>query len=128
MQIDIKSLQDPTTGSFSGDEWGEIDVRFTYCALSSLSLLGSLDAIDLKLAIQFIGKCQNFDGGYGSFPGAESHAGLVFCCVGSLAIVDALEYVDIDRLCWWLSERQLKCGGLNGRPEKLEDVNHDCLT
>jgi geranylgeranyl transferase type-2 subunit beta len=30
--------------------------------------------------------------------------------------------VDIDKLAWWLSERQLECGGLNGRPEKLEDV------
>ena len=28
-----------------------------------------------------------------------------------------------DKLAWWLSERQLEsCGGLNGRPEKLEDV------
>lgn len=25
-------------------------------------------------------------------------------------------------LGWWLSERQLPNGGLNGRPEKLEDV------
>jgi len=24
---------------------------------------------------------------------------------------------------WWLSERQLPNGGLNGRPEKLEDVS-----
>ena len=29
-------------GSFAGDEWGEIDTRFTYCALSCLSILGSL--------------------------------------------------------------------------------------
>lgn len=25
-------------------------------------------------------------------------------------------------LGWWLAERQLPCGGLNGRPEKKEDV------
>jgi len=23
---------------------------------------------------------------------------------------------------WWLAERQVKAGGLNGRPEKLPDV------
>jgi geranylgeranyl transferase type-2 subunit beta len=26
-------------GSFEGDEWGEVDTRFTYCALSCLSIL-----------------------------------------------------------------------------------------
>lgn len=27
-------------------------------------------------------------------------------------------------LGWWLAERQLPNGGLNGRPEKLEDVRY----
>lgn len=30
--------------------------------------------------------------------------------------------MDADRLGWWLCERQLPAGGLNGRPEKLPDV------
>jgi len=30
--------------------------------------------------------------------------------------------IDADRLGWWLCERQLPSGGLNGRPEKLPDV------
>ena len=30
--------------------------------------------------------------------------------------------MDADRLGWWLCERQLPSGGLNGRPEKLPDV------
>eukprot|EP00478_Filoreta_tenera_P001398 GABV01001420.1.p1 GENE.GABV01001420.1~~GABV01001420.1.p1 ORF type:complete len:189 (-),score=49.57 GABV01001420.1:326-844(-) len=55
-------------------------------------------------------------------PGAESHAGQIFCCVGALAIADALDQVDTQLLGWWLAERQLPCGGLNGRPEKKEDV------
>lgn len=40
-----------------------------------------------------------------------------------------MDEVDQPTLCWWLSERQLPNGGLNGRPEKLEDVSfstHDC--
>ena len=37
----VASLQQPD-GSFAGDEWGEIDTRFTYCALSTLSLLGTI--------------------------------------------------------------------------------------
>jgi len=71
---------------------------------------------------------------------------LVFCCVGALAIAGALHHVssvwlilsslprvssrlvlyqvDAELLGWWLCERQLPNGGLNGRPEKLEDVTH----
>lgn len=33
-----------------------------------------------------------------------------------------LHELDADKLAWWLSERQLPSGGLNGRPEKLPDV------
>lgn len=62
-------------GSFKGDEWGEIDTRFSYCALACLSLLNRLNAIDLDKAVAFIDSCRNFDGGYGSVPGAESHSG-----------------------------------------------------
>ena len=35
-------------GSFSGDEWGEVDTRFSYCALCTASLLGRLDAINVR--------------------------------------------------------------------------------
>ena len=44
-------------------------------------------------------------------------------CVAALAILDRLDEVDVDTLAWWLAERQLPNGGLNGRPEKLEDVS-----
>lgn len=47
----------------------------------------------------------------------------VTVCVAALAILDRLEEIDQPTLCWWLSERQLPNGGLNGRPEKLEDVS-----
>ncbi|RGB39728.1 terpenoid cyclases/protein prenyltransferase alpha-alpha toroid [Rhizophagus diaphanus] len=118
----VASCQDRDTGAFTGDEWGEIDTRFSYCALSCLSLLKRLDAINIPKAVEFIMLCKNFDGGFGVSPGAESHAGQIFCCVGALAIVNSLHLVDADLLGWWLCERQLKNGGLNGRPEKLEDV------
>lgn len=133
--LDIKSLQ-TSDGCFVGDEYGETDTRFTYCAVSCASLLGGLDQLNTTAAISYLEACRNPDGyeqtydrGFGSVPGAESHAGqsifvadLVFCCVGALDILDALHLVDADKLGWWLCERQLPCGGFNGRPEKLEDV------
>jgi geranylgeranyl transferase type-2 subunit beta len=117
----VSSLQ-KDDGSFAGDEWGEIDTRFSYIALNCLSLLGRLDAMDVDKAVAFILKCVNFDGGFGVIPGAESHAGQTFCCVGALAIAGKLDSVDLDLLGWWLCERQLPNGGLNGRPQKLPDV------
>lgn len=48
----------------------------------------------------------------------------VWTCVAALAILDRLDVVETDTLCWWLCERQLPNGGLNGRPEKLEDASH----
>merc|ERR1719454_724110 len=41
----VKSLQQED-GSFWGDKWGEVDNRFSFCALATLALLGRLDAVD----------------------------------------------------------------------------------
>lgn len=105
--------------------------------------------MDVENAVSYIRQCRNFDGGYGATAGAESHAAqggqryitslcaprklirrlvhcllfLVFVCVAALAILDRLNEIDSEMLCWWLSERQLPNGGLNGRPEKLPDVS-----
>ena len=124
----IASLQQPD-GSFAGDEWGEVDTRFSYCALSALSILGVLPekndpngVIDLGKAAQYVASCRNLDGGFGCVPGAESHAGQIFCCVGALSIAHSLDLIDVDLLSWWLAERQCDSGGLNGRPEKQADV------
>jgi geranylgeranyl transferase type-2 subunit beta len=160
-------LQHPS-GIFAGDEFGEVDTRFTYIAVNALSTLGRLhdsgkllssslrrfiisllhnltntpSGIDIEKIISYTRQCKNFDGGYGNVIGAESHAGqgrlrpssnplpksvahitmLVFVCTATLAILDRLDEVDEDMLSWWLAERQLPNGGLNGRPEKLEDV------
>ena len=120
--VDIANLQDKSTGTFAGDEWGETDTRFLYGALLALSLLHLTTLVDVNKAVTYVQACANFDGGYGVCPGAESHAGQVLTCVGALSIAGRLDLIDKDRLAGWLSERQLENGGLNGRPEKLEDV------
>lgn len=47
----------------------------------------------------------------------------MWVCTAALAILDRLDVVDVPTLGWWLAERQLPNGGMNGRPEKLEDVH-----
>lgn len=126
---DVASLQQPD-GSFAGDDWGEIDTRFTYCAFACLYLLDRISLIDIDAAVSYIVRCKNFDGGFGATPGSESHAGQVFTCVAALDIAGRLDLIDDDLLCWWLCERQTPSGGLNGRPEKLQDVCYSwwCLS
>ncbi|OAA53958.1 rab beta subunit [Niveomyces insectorum RCEF 264] len=118
----IANLQNRATGTFAGDEWGEEDTRFLYGALNALSLLHMLPLVDVDKAVEYVAACANFDGGYGSRPGAESHAGQIFTCLAALSIADRLDLADADKLGRWLSERQTSNGGLNGRPEKDEDV------
>jgi geranylgeranyl transferase type-2 subunit beta len=84
--------------------------------------MGLLHLVNVDKAVEYIQSCVNFDGGYGTSPGAETHSGQVFTCVSALAIAGRLDLVEHDKLAAWLSERQLKNGGLNGRPEKQEDV------
>ncbi|KAG7193772.1 uncharacterized protein KQ657_000464 [Scheffersomyces spartinae] len=117
----IKGLQLPN-GSFQGDRFGEVDTRFSYNAVSSLAILGELTKDVTEPALEFVLRCQNFDGGFGMVPGAESHAAQVFTCIGFLAITDNLHHIDVDKIGSWLSDRQVESGGLNGRPEKLPDV------
>lgn len=118
----IAGLQDRESGTFAGDEWGEKDTRFLFCAFNALALLDLLSLIDIEKAVSHIQACANFDGGFGIGPGAESHAAQIYTCLGALTIAGRLDLVDKDRLGAFLSERQLDEGGLNGRPEKLVDV------
>ncbi|KZC07223.1 Geranylgeranyl transferase type-2 subunit beta, partial [Dufourea novaeangliae] len=118
----IAAKRQQSDGSFTGDIWGEVDIRFSFCAVATLALMNQLDAIDVNKAVEYVMKCMNFDGGFGSKPGGESHAGMIYCSVGLLSITGCLNLVDADQLGWWLCERQLPSGGLNGRPEKLPDV------
>lgn len=121
----IKGLQQED-GSFFGDQWGEVDTRFSFCAVACLKLINAVELVDIDLATKFVLSCLNFDGGFGCVPGAESHAGQIYCCLGFLSLVHRLDQLDEssrNMLAWWLCERQLEqSGGLNGRPEKLPDV------
>ncbi len=93
----VASLQN-IDGSFKGDYSGEVDTRFSYCAASTLQLLGRIDLIDRVKARDFILRCWNSDGGFGGMPGAESHAAYVFTSVGTLKILSDLNFVNVAML------------------------------
>ncbi|MEQ2210325.1 hypothetical protein XENOCAPTIV_011886, partial [Xenoophorus captivus] len=103
----VKGLQ-REDGSFAGDKWGN----------QTLIYHGKMDTINVDKAVEFVLSCMNFDGGFGCRPGSESHAGQIYCCTGFLSLTGQLHQLNADLLGWWLCERQLPSGGLNGRPEK----------
>lgn len=88
----INSLQQ-ADGSFAGDQWLEIDTRFSYCAMLTLSILDSLDAVDVESSNEFVVSCQNFDGGYGCVPGAEVCLSFVVVLFNSAAFPDKLVHL-----------------------------------
>ncbi|KAJ2502503.1 Rab geranylgeranyltransferase [Coemansia sp. RSA 1972] len=120
----VLSLQQTESGItfVCGDEWGEHDTRFAFIALGVLSFFNTQDQLDTNGIVEYIRGAMNYDGGFGSKPGGESHGAQVYTCVAALALAGRLDIIDRDRLSGWLAERQLPCGGLNGRPQKLEDV------
>lgn len=97
-KADIHGLRKDGVAYFTGDRWGETDTRFTYCAVSALSLLQDLPSLDAPLSassassetpldgessrpttikegiVRWLAQCRNFDGGYGMTPAAETHA------------------------------------------------------
>ncbi|KAK6587960.1 Rab geranylgeranyl transferase beta prenyltransferase alpha alpha toroid fold [Cryptosporidium xiaoi] len=117
----ILSLQNED-GSFNSDGYLETDVRFVYCAVSSLTILNKLEKINVESTLLYLLRCHNDDGGFGCNPCSESHAAYTFCCTSSLVLLNSLDLIDTERLGIWLCERQLLCGGFNGRPEKAPDV------
>ncbi|KAF3282411.1 hypothetical protein TWF970_001817 [Orbilia oligospora] len=74
------------------------DPRFVYLAAAVQWLLrgeeGSLSRevrdIDVDQAVRYIQSCEAYDYGYGSRPGAESHAGHTFCAISALSLLDRL--------------------------------------
>ncbi|KAF3857950.1 hypothetical protein F7725_011151 [Dissostichus mawsoni] len=108
----IKGLQQED-GSFAGDKWGEIDTRFSFCAVATLALLvhdslsslpskGKMDKINVDKAVEFILSCMNFDGGFGCRPGSESHAGQIYCCAGFLSLTGQLHQLPDVCYSWWV--------------------------
>jgi geranylgeranyl transferase type-1 subunit beta len=74
----------------------EIDARFSYSAMVALQLLQpsgerlnkESSAIAWDDAQEFILKCwSRHEGGFGGLPHHESHGGMTFCCIASLALM-----------------------------------------
>eukprot|EP01135_Chromosphaera_perkinsii_P000698 Nk52_evm10s150 gene=Nk52_evmTU10s150 len=171
----VLSLYDEEGGFFVGDKWGGVDTRYCYCALQALHLLRAARrrkqrghvggggkereraslydygdeygiVLDREKIIGYLLDTMNVDGGFGSGKGCESHAGQIFCVLGSLCLLEKeqrandkkdkeewgeerlMEVLGSDGILLlrrWLCERQVKVesqGGMCGRVGKDADT------
>lgn len=51
-----------------------------------------MDAVDVQKAVSFVLKCYNHDGGFGTRPGSESHAGQVDIVIVSYIYNDGRKF------------------------------------
>ena len=120
----LRQLQRPD-GSFQAvvDIPSESDMRFLYCACAISYMLNDWRGVDQDLAVQYIQNCISHDGGIALLPFQEGHGGSTFCGTASLVLMNRLKDMPPlfrRNLIHWCVSRQV--GGMQGRPNKLEDT------
>ena len=115
-------------GTFQNHINGESDLRSTYCAMTTASVLNLIKWDDLsndpltKGVVENIKNCQTFEGGLGPEPYCEAHGGYSYCGIATLVLLNKLYEIDVNSFVRWLVSRQMiKEGGFNGRTNKLVD-------
>jgi protein farnesyltransferase subunit beta len=118
----LNSYRTSWPGAFQMHSCGESDLRATYCALIVADILNIIDDELTKGVVENIRLCQTVEGGLGPEPFCEAHGGYTFCGVASLILLNKLDVIDINKLLYWLTNRQMsKEGGFSGRTNKLVD-------
>lgn len=119
----LLKLKQPNGGFNTCLPVGENDTRGVYCALSVASLLNILTPELCENVVDYLVRCQTFEGGFGGSPQEdEAHGGYTFCAVASLLILDSIDKINVESLLNWCSSRQCdQEKGFNGRNNKLVD-------
>ena len=117
----LASLQSDSGSFHSSDVSGEEDMRFVYCAAVISWLVQDFSGgVDWGRCVEFIARCQSYEGGFAMFPGGEAHGGTTFCAVAALAIIITWrntqnesgcveymsDYINVARLQEWCIHRQ----------------------
>ena len=125
---DFISYHTAFPGTFQNHINGESDLRSTYCAMTTASVLNLINWNDIendpltKGVVQNIKNCQTFEGGLGPEPYCEAHGGYSYCGIATLVLLNKLYEIDVNSFIRWLVSRQMiKEGGFNGRTNKLVD-------
>ncbi|XP_050381338.1 protein farnesyltransferase subunit beta isoform X2 [Argentina anserina] len=116
----LRRMKQPN-GGFRMHDAGEIDVRASYTAISTASLLNILDHELVDNVGNYILSCQTYEGGISGEPGSEAHGGYTFCGLATMILIDEVNRLDLSRLIDWLVFRHGIELGFQGRTNKLVD-------
>ena len=112
-------------GSFSVCDDGECDTRGLYTAVSVATLCGLATEALLHRVVEYLQRCQTYEGGMGAEPGNEAHGGYTFCSLAALLMVGRAREVRLEgprSVRQWAARRQMRReGGFCGRTNKLVD-------
>eukprot|EP00127_Corallochytrium_limacisporum_P004827 Clim_evm10s183 gene=Clim_evmTU10s183 len=86
----LKTLQQENGCFMACGGGAEQDLRFVYCACATAALIDDFSGIDRDKVLEFIKKCQTYEGGFGQTIGSEAHGGTTFCAAAALYLLDAL--------------------------------------
>lgn len=59
-----------------------------------------------KNSIDYIKRCQTYEGGIAPEPFIEAHGGYTFCGIAALSILKGIKNIDIENLKYWLVNKQ----------------------
>lgn len=119
----LLTLKQPDGSFTTCNPVGERDTRGVYCALSVASLLNIMTDELTEGVVEYLQQCQTYEGGFGATPlRDEAHGGYTFCATASLAILNKLDSINVEKLIRWCASCQ--CSeemGFCGRSNKLVD-------
>lgn len=141
----VSALNMEGTGACPTDD---TDLRYTYMAVSILTLIGCKTTsdfsryINFEKTVEYIMQYQTIEGAFGEYE--EAHVGYTSCALSSLALLNSLDRLSesyVDKTIDWLVHRQISTegvmklqektnrwfdefdnGGFQGRPNKFADT------
>mmetsp|Transcript_8186 Transcript_8186/g.18311 ORF Transcript_8186/g.18311 Transcript_8186/m.18311 type:complete len:426 (+) Transcript_8186:44-1321(+) len=109
-------------GGFKMHDEGETDMRGTYCALATASMLHMITDELVEGVDDYVRRCQTWEGGIAGEEGLEAHGGYSYCGLAALCIIGRAHVLDLHSFLNWAVHRQMSMeGGFQGRTNKLVD-------
>lgn len=83
---------------------GESDIRAVYCAVVVAKILDIQAPNLFERSIEWIVRCQTYEGGFGGNPGQEAHGGYSFCAAAALYLLKGLSACDLKALLRFVAQ------------------------
>ncbi|MBW0473929.1 hypothetical protein O181_013644 [Austropuccinia psidii MF-1] len=122
----VSSCQRPNGSFGSFPTSPDQDVRFVYCAVAILSMVGAdiSSVINVRATVSFLTSCRRYEGGYGQAPYLEAQGGTTYCVLASLALLNHLEIAldeqEAQQTIRWLVDRQVEY-----EPQESDEEDQD---